>query len=56
MATTDPQQLRAIIPELLNAQPTRDRRAAIVNGLLQNGILTGGAGVVSRPIDKPANY
>ena len=56
MATTDQQQLRAIIPELLNAQPTRDRRAAIVNGLLQNGILTGGAGVVSRPIDKPANY
>lgn len=44
LATNDPQALRAIIPELLATQPTREAREGIIRSLVQQGITGGAAG------------
>jgi hypothetical protein len=48
LATRDPQQVRARIPELLAAQPTRDARSRLVRDLVQSGFIGGTTGFISK--------
>lgn len=48
LSTRDPQQIRARIPELLAAQPTRDARSRIVRDLVQSGFIGGTTGFISK--------
>lgn len=52
MATNNPQQLQALIPQLLAAEPNKSRRAEIVNALAQSGWTSGGSGLVPSTVRK----
>ena len=52
LATNDPQQIQALIPRLLAAEPNRERRAEIVRNLVQSGWTGGGAGIVPSTITR----
>jgi hypothetical protein len=52
LATNDPQQIRALIPQLLAAEPDRERRAAIAAIIAQSGWTGGGAGLVPSTVRK----
>jgi hypothetical protein len=47
MATTDRAELQRIIPQLLASEPDKRARAAIVDQLISQGVLAGGAGLAS---------
>jgi hypothetical protein len=48
MATRDPQQIQAMIPALLEAQPARAQRSRLVRDIIQGGFLGAGSGVIER--------